>query len=126
MMETAFAYIQPVLENAIVLGAKYCRATGRSVVTPLDIEYAAKYCAMNSREFTESALDEEEEDSDEEDECPEGFVVDEEDLGFDDEFRKYEGDEELFNEINHAVETWNEWDPEFPMEIALKNAINRI
>lgn len=124
MINTALSYIQPVLENAIVLGARYCKATGRNVVTPLDIEYASKYCAMNSKEFTESVLDEEEDDSDEE--CPEGFVVNEEDLGFDDEFRKYEGDDELFNEINYAVETWNDWEPEFPLEIALKNAINRM
>jgi hypothetical protein len=126
LINTALGYIQPVLENAIVLGAKYCNATGRKVVTPLDIEYASKYCAMNSMDFTESVLDEEEEDSDEDDECPEGFVVNEEDLSFDDEFRKYEGDDELFNEINRAVENWNEWEPEFEYEIALKNAINRM
>jgi len=77
-------------------------------------------------EFTESVLDEEEEDSEEDDECPEGFVVNEEDLSFDDEFRKYEGDDELFNEINRAVENWNDWEPEIEYEIALKNAINRM
>lgn len=123
MINSAIEYIQPILENAIVLGAKYCHAAGRKVVTPLDIEYASKYCAINSRQFTESVLDEE---SDEDEECPDDFLVDEKDMGFDDEFRKYEGDDELFNEINEAVEMWNDWEPEFPFEIALKNAINRM
>jgi hypothetical protein len=38
----------PVLEKSMLLACKYCRACGRDVVLSQDVEYAAKYCAMNT------------------------------------------------------------------------------
>ena len=129
IMEAAFSYIQPVLDASVILAAKYCHATGRTVVSPLDLEFAGKYCAMNALNLHHilgdfNHEDDEDEDEDEDEDDPD-FIVNEEDLSFDDEFRKYEGDDELFNEVNRAVEVWNDWEPEFGYEIALKNAINR-
>jgi histone H3/H4 len=36
----------PVMEQAVLLAGEYCKACGREVILPEDMEYAMKYCAM--------------------------------------------------------------------------------
>ena len=36
----------PVMEQAMLLAGEYCKACGRDVILPEDMEYAVKYCAM--------------------------------------------------------------------------------
>jgi len=123
IIEAAMNAIQPVLENSVIVAAEYCKATGRDIVTALDMEYGMKWCAMNvtGRVFGSILPDNEDEetDSDEDD-----MVVQESEMGFDDEFREYEGDDERYLSVNQAVREWADWEPETPAEIMLKNAIN--
>ena len=123
IIDAAMNAIQPVLETAVVVAAEYCKATGRSIVTALDMEYGMKWCAMNvTGKVFGSILPEEEQtdsDSDEDD-----MVVQESEMGFDDEFREYDGDDERYLEVNQAVREWADWEPETPVEIMIKNAIN--
>ena len=52
------------------------------------------------------------------------MVVQESEMGFDDEFREYDGDDERYLGVNQAVRAWADWEPETPVEIMIKNAIN--
>jgi hypothetical protein len=111
----------PVMEQAVLLAGEYCKACGREVILPEDMEYAMKYCAMYTvgqqigtmfPEIYED--DDEEEDEDIEDvpseECP--------------SFVQYTGEDTRFIQMNEAVERWDSWVPQSPIEQMLKNAIN--
>ena len=123
IIEAAMNAIQPVLENSVIVAAEYCKATGRNVVTALDMEYGMKWCAMNvtGRVFGSILPEEEQTDSDSDDD---DMVVQESEMGFDDEFREYDGEDPAFLEVNQAVRDWADWEPETPVEIMIKNAIN--
>jgi hypothetical protein len=43
-MNTMIDIMMPVMENSMVLAAEYCKACGRDVILPEDMEYASKYC----------------------------------------------------------------------------------
>jgi hypothetical protein len=45
-------------------------------------------------------------------------------MGFDDEFREYEGDDERYLEVNQAVREWADWEPETELEMMIKSAVN--
>ena len=47
-MNTMIDIMMPVMENSMILAAEYCKACGRDVILPEDMEYASKYCAMNT------------------------------------------------------------------------------
>jgi len=111
--------VTPVFERSILIACEYCKATGRETLTPEDVEYATKYCAMNvvgnhiGSFFPEVYDEEDDEDSLEEvcdDDCP--------------PFIRYSGDEQKFLKVNEAHDRWNEWIPQSPVEEMLKNAIN--
>ena len=123
IIDAAVNAIQPVLETAVVVAAEYCKATGRSIVTALDMEYGMKWCAMNvtGRVFGSILPEEEQTDSDSDED---DMVVQESEMGFDDEFREYDGDDERYLGVNQAVRAWADWEPETPVEIMIKNAIN--
>jgi len=125
MIEAYTNAIQPVLENAVVVAAEYCKATGRNIVTALDMEYGMKWSAMKltGRVYGSILSDSDEEDSDGW-ETDDDMVVQESEMGFDDEFREYDGDDERYLEVNQAVREWADWEPETPVEIMIKNAIN--
>lgn len=110
----------PVLEKSMLLAAKYCNACGRDVVLPQDVEYAAKYCVMHTvgQDVGMSIMDDEEDEDEDEDieevdqeECP-AFVP-------------YTGDDPMMNAVNEAQAAWATWEPTNPIEIMLKNAIDR-
>mgnify|MGYP000527541365 FL=1 len=109
----------PVMEQAMLLAGEYCKACGRDVILPEDMEYAMKYCAMYTvgqqigTMFPE-IYEGEDEDEDIEDvpqeDCP--------------PFVKYTGDDARFIQVNEATERWDSWIPQSPIEQMLKNAIN--
>ena len=108
----------PVVEAAMIYASHYCKASGRSTVTVIDIEYALKYCAMNVvgkklgsffPEIYEDESDSEESDIE---------IVDE-------PFTRYQGTEELYVKMNECFDNWNTWEPFSPAEQIIKNAIEK-
>lgn len=111
----------PVMEQGVLLAGEYCKACGRDIILPEDMEYGMKYCAMYTvgkhigsffPEIYDEDEDEDEDDIEEvdSDDCP--------------PFEKYSGDDTRFIEVNEAVERWDSWVPQSPLEQMLKNAIN--
>jgi len=110
----------PVMEQAVLLAGEYCKACGREVILPEDMEYAMKYCAMYTvgqqigTMFPEIYEDDDDEDEDIEDvpseDCP--------------PFVQYTGEDPRFIQMNEAAERWDSWVPQSPIEQMLKNAIN--
>ena len=109
----------PVMEQAVLLAGEYCKACGREVILPEDMEYAMKYCAMYNvgqrigTMFPEIYENEDDEDDIEDvppEDCP--------------SFVQYTGEDTRFIEMNEAVERWDSWVPQSPIEQMLKNAIN--
>ena len=110
----------PVMEQAMLLAGEYCKACGRDVILPEDMEYAMKYCAMYTvgqqigTYFPEIYDTDDEEDDDIEDveteDCP--------------PFVEYSGEDIRFIQMNDAVKRWDSWAPQSPIEQMLKNAIN--
>jgi len=85
------------------------------------MEYAMKYCAMNTVGETIGSImpgiyDEELSDEDEELE-----EIDPEDCP---DFARYSGTDPNFIMVNEAVDRWDNWVPQNPTEQMLKNAIN--
>jgi hypothetical protein len=110
----------PVMEQAMLLAGEYCKACGRDVILPEDMEYAMKYCAMYTvgqqigTYFPEIYDTDDEEEDDIEDveteDCP--------------PFVEYSGEDIRFIQMNDAVKRWDSWAPQSPIEQMLKNAIN--
>ena len=110
----------PVMEQAMLLAGEYCKACGRDVILPEDMEYAMKYCAMYTvgqqigTYFPEIYDTDDEEEDDIEDveteDCP--------------PFVEYSGEDTRFIQMNDAVKRWDSWAPQSPIEQMLKNAIN--
>ena len=124
-MNTMIDLMMPVMENSVVLAAEYSKACGRDIILPEDMEYATKYCAMNTVGQSVGTLFPEiyNEDGDEEEEEEE---VEMEEVPQEDcpPFVKYSGGEEKFILMNQAYDNWENWVPQNPAEQMLKNAIN--
>lgn len=119
-VQTAIDIMQPVLESSMILAAQYAKGCGRSTVTGQDVQFAMKFAARNlvgkqiGTLFPELA----EADSDSESSVEE---VDEDE----EPFTRYTGDDELLNNINAAVDTWEEWEPTGLAETLLRDSINK-
>ena len=118
MEEAAIDILQPVLESAVYLAGHYCKACGRNTITATDIQYGMRYAARNVLGTRTGTLfpDEEDEDSSESD----IEVVDDED----EPFIRYSGTDKTFIEMNECFDTWDEWDPDSPVGVLLKKAID--
>jgi hypothetical protein len=119
--------VQPVIEKSTLLAAEYCKACGRDVLLSEDMEYAMKYCAMNTVGKTIGSImpeiyDEEESDEEGEESDEEGEESDEE--GELPDFVRYSGPDPGFIQVNEAFDRWDSWVPQNPTEQMLKNAIN--
>ena len=132
----------PVMESATVLGSHYAKACGRDTVTAQDVQIGLMYAARNvagkqigslfpeiyDEEDSDEDWEEEEweEDDDEEEKArlqqEEAEEVDEEE----EPFTRYTGDEEMYVKMNECFDTWDDWVPETPLEITLKNAVDAI
>ena len=111
--------LTPVMESGMILAGQYAQSTGRDYITSLDMKYGMRYAARNvTGKVTGSILSSSDEEEDEEDD--EWEEVDEE-L---EQFKRYQGDDELMNSINMAYDTWDDWIPDSPIEKILKNAID--
>ena len=120
--QTAIDIITPVMEKSVILAAQYCRACGRTTITGKDFEYAMKYCARYVvGQDIGSILPAQDEDEDEDEDEDDVEIVEETD---DEGFTRYDGDEDIFRRVNQAVDTWDAWVPESPVERYLFNAIN--
>lgn len=123
IIDTAINILQPVMESAMVLSAEYAKACNRSFVTSMDLKYAMRYCAMNTVGKHSGTLFPEiytsDESSDEEEDEIETVEETEND------FTRYSGDDETFNKMNEAFDTWEEWVPYSPIEKMLKDAIDK-
>ena len=111
----------PVIESSMVLAGHYAKATGRDCVTSKDVCYGLMYAARHvtgkqiGSLFPEIYEDEEEEEQEEEEE-------EEEEI----EWTRYEGsDNEYAMKMNECADTWHAWEPESPVEEAIKNAVNK-
>lgn len=117
--EALVSIITPVLEKSMLLACKYCKACGRDVVLAQDLEYSAKYCAMNTVGQDVGSILPPEDDDDDDD----GSSIEEVDESEGD-FTRYEGDDPLMRAINDAYDRWDSWQPTIPVEIMFKNAID--
>ena len=122
IMDSAVNIILPVMESAMVLAAEYSKACNRTFVTSMDMKYALRYCAINVTGRQVGSLFpeiyEKESDSDEDDDLE---IVEE----AEDDFTRYEGENELYNRVNEAYDAWDEWEPHSPVEKMLKDAVNK-
>jgi len=113
--------LQPVIESGMILAGHYTKGCGRNTLTAEDVRYALRYAVRNfvgkhtGTLFPEDS-DEDDEDSDSDIEC-----VDEED----EPFTRYTGDDQLLNDVNQANDTWDSWIPESPIEIMLKDSVDK-
>jgi len=121
LIETFTNILQPVIEKSIIFAGNYTKASGRTCITSKDIEYSSKYTIMNRVGEDIGSLFPEIYDSEESDES-DIEEVDEDDPS--NVFVRYTGSEQLYNDINNAYDTWDEWEPQSPAETLLKNAID--
>jgi len=123
-MEEVADLFLPVMESATVLASHYAKACGRDTVTAYDVQMGLMYAARNVAGKQIGSLYPEiydEEDDEEEDEWEEVEEVEE---GVE-PYTRYSGSEELFNKMNECFDTWSEWVPETPLEISIKNAVDK-
>ena len=120
MEDAAIDLLLPVMESSMVLASHYAKACGRDTVTGKDVAYGLMYAVRNVTGRQVGSLFPEaydDEDSDEE----ELEEVDESE----EPFTRYEGDEEIFVNMNRCADTWDSWEPESPIERMLKLATDK-
>ena len=120
MEDAAVDLLLPVMESSMVLASHYAKACGRDTVTGKDVAYGLMYAVRNVTGRQVGSLFPEaydDEDSDEE----ELEEVDESE----EPFTRYEGDEEIFVNMNRCADTWDSWEPESPIERMLKLATDK-
>tara|TARA_B110000902_G_scaffold236683_1_gene283053 strand:+ start:10742 stop:11179 length:438 start_codon:yes stop_codon:yes gene_type:complete len=120
-MEAMTGIVMPVLERSVILAAEYSKACGRNVVLSQDVQYASRYCAMHTVGQVIGSLFPGVYDSDDSDDS-DIEVVPENELP---EFKRYRGNNPLYNQINQAYDNWSNWEPRNPAEQILKIAINK-
>ena len=116
-INSAINILQPVLESGIVAAGAYVKGCGRDVLTAIDVQYGIKYAARNvTGKVTGSLFDDDEDDDDDDIE-----TVDD----VEDPFTRYTGtSDKLLLQMNHSVDTWDEWEPTNPTEVMLKRSID--
>ena len=119
--ESAANILIPVMESAMILASHYAKACGRDTVTGKDVSYGLKYAVRNVTGRQIGSLFPEVYESDDEEEEDELEEVDEEE----EPFTRYEGDEEIFVNMNRCADTWDSWEPESPIERMLKLATDK-
>lgn len=109
------------MESSVVLASHYAKACGRNTVTAQDMSYGLMYAARRvTGNHIGSLFPEIYEETDESDESDIEVVDDSEEP-----FTRYEGDDDVFVQMNKCADEWDEWEPETPAESILKNAVNK-
>ena len=120
LIQTSIELLLPVMESAMMYAADYSKACGRTYVHSQDMKYgmryAARYVTGNKIGSFFPEIYEESSDSDESD----VEVVEETQK----DFTRYKGSEQLFNDMNEAYDTWDEWVPQSPIEKMLKESVD--
>ena len=121
-IDTSIQLLLPVMESAMIYAADYTKACGRTYVHSMDMKYGIRYAARHVTGNKVGSFFPEiyEKESDSDDEESDVEVVEEEE----DDFTRYTGSEQLFNDINEAFDTWDDWVPESPIEKMLKESVN--
>lgn len=122
--EQAIELIKPFFEGSVVVAAEYCKACGRNAVTPQDLEYGGKFAAryivgVETQSLFPEIYQEESSGSDEEED------EDDDDDREDDPFTRYTGDDPKMLAVNDCYDTWDQWEPQIPLQAAAKNAIEK-
>ena len=120
IIKSATDIIQPVFESAIVLAGQYTKACGRNIITGEDVQYALKYCSIHFVGKHIGTLFPEDSEYESESETTSSDEEEEEDS-----FVRYSGDDQLMNEINQAVDSWDDWIPGCPIECMLKDSVDK-
>lgn len=123
VIDACYEALLPVLERAMLLAVEYSKACGRQAVTQKDVEYCLKFCAMHTvgnriGSFFPDIYDDPE--SSDEDDIEE---VDESEEQY--KFTRYEGEDTNFHKINEAFDTWELWEPSAPLEVMLKDSVDK-
>tara|TARA_R110002073_G_scaffold182372_1_gene340639 strand:+ start:90 stop:461 length:372 start_codon:yes stop_codon:yes gene_type:complete len=120
--KTALDLLQPVIESAVILAAKYAKESGRDTVTLMDINYAMKFCG---RYITGNQIGtmfpEIYDSSDSEDEGDDDRLTEDETV-----FTRYNGDNQIMKDVNECYDSWDNWEPDAPILVIIKNAIDNI
>jgi hypothetical protein len=125
MEEAALELFKPVIETATIIAAQYCKSCGRSTITSEDMKMGMRFAArrvpgvQNESMFPEIYEDSDEEEEEEEEE-------EDEEEWEEEPFTRYEGDDEQMKLVNEMSDTWDEWEPESPMQEMLKASIDKI
>lgn len=119
LIESAIDIFTPVMEAAVVYGAAYGKACGRTVLISEDMKVGLKFAIRTvtgnhiGRLFPE-LWDDSDDDEEEEEEVPEEEEP---------PWTRYVGDDEAANRMNECLDTWDAWEPTSPAEHALKNSV---
>lgn len=119
MEEAALDIFLPVMESAMILAGHYAKACGRDVVLSQDVRMGLMYAARNVTGKQIGSLFPEVYDDDDEEEALEIDDTDE------DSWVRYSGPDDMANKMNECMDTWDDWVPSSPAEIALKNAVQK-
>lgn len=116
---TAIELFIPVMEAATVMAAHYAGACGRNTVQAEDMSMGLMYAARNivGKQIGSIYPEIYENESDTE--------STESDVSEDEWFRYTNGDDEMACKMNECADTWDSWNPENPVERALKNAVDK-
>jgi hypothetical protein len=116
---TQMELLAPVLETAVVIASHYCKACGRNTVTAEDMRMGMKFAARRVPGVENESLFPEIYDSEESDES-DIEVVDEDD----EPFTRYVGTDPNMLLVNEMTDTWDEWEPDTPIQELLKRSID--
>lgn len=124
MEDAAIEIFKPVMEAATVLAAHYAEACGRDIVLAEDMRMGLMYAARNVTGKQVGSLFPEiydENSSDDSDDSSWETASDDEIV-----WSRYTGtDNDMALKMNECADTWDAWEPETPVENALKNAVDK-
>ena len=127
--------LQVLLEKAVESAAHYVKAANRNTLTPTDIKYALMYEAHEFWERPElddrfeevynETLDGSSSDPNSESDCESGSES-EHSGQEDDPFCEANNDDTIACKMNTYAREWNSWKPVDVLQMALKNAIDKM
>lgn len=118
--EAAMEVFIPAMEAAVVVAAHYAKACDRPVLAK-DMELGLMFAARHVIGKQIGSLFPEIYEDDESDSDSEIEEVDDRDYTW----SRYEGPDEKLVLVNKCADEWDSWEPETPVERALKNAVDK-
>lgn len=118
-IDASMKLVLEMIAKSSLLAGYYTKACGRNTITSKDLDYCMKYSAkafQTNPDFLEQF------DMDDDDEEDDIETVDEDE----EPFTRYRGNETLFNNINQAYDTWDQWKPDTPLQKKFKDAVDQV